>query len=187
MVLFPQIAKTKSIKTRLTELAHTKEGFVTSFDGTKIWYRSVGEGTPMVFCNGLGCSTFYFTYLEDYFKRNHQVVTFDYRGHGRSDPPHVKKNHTLTALKLDLKAVMNGLKIKKAIMLGHSMGTQVLYEFYFNFPKRCLALIPIFGTFQKPMDTFYDSPASKYVFEIIYIFNHLFPKLANKIQEAFSR
>lgn len=178
---FVQTATTKSGRTRLTEMAHTQEGFITSFDGTKIWYRSSGVGTPMVLCNGLGCSTFYFDYLEDYFKKFYRVIIWDYRGHGRSDPPHVKKNHTLNSLKFDLKALMDGLKIKKAIMVGHSMGTQVLYEFYSCFPKRCIALLPVFGTFQRPMDTFYDSPASKYVFEFVYIFNHLFPQLANKI------
>lgn len=172
---------TKSSQSKLIQLSRTIEGTVKSFDGTPIWYKSVGKGVPIVFCNGLGCSTFFFSYLIDYFKRNFQVVMWDYRGHGRSAPPSFKKNHTIKALTLDLKAVMNKLKIKKAILVGHSMGTQVLYEFYSKYPSRCVAIVSCFGTFGKPMDTLYDSPLSKYIFEIIYIFNHLFPRISNLI------
>lgn len=169
----------KSVKPKLLELARTREGYATSYDGTRIWYRSVGKGVPIICSNGLGCSTFYFSYLEEYFKKNFQVITWDYRGHGKSELPKDKKNHTIQSLQNDLKAVMDELGIKKAIMVGHSMGTQVLYEFYKNMPGRCMALIPCFGTFEKPMDTFLNSPLSKYVFEVVYLFNQFFPKVSN--------
>lgn len=179
-----QTSTTQSRKGKLLELVTNREGMTESFDGTKIWYNTVGQGTPIVCCNGLGCSTFYFNYLEKYFKRNFQVITFDYRGHGRSEPPKNKKNHTIDSLVGDLNAVMDALNIKKAILVGHSMGTQVLYEFYSRFPNRCMALIPCFGTFEKPIDTFLNSPASKYVFEVIYIFNHMFPKLSHLLGQT---
>src|SRR3989338_2248623 len=112
--------RTKAVGTRLNQMVHTQEGFARSADGTQIWYRSVGEGIPIVCCNGLGCSTFYFAYLESYFKRSFRIITWDYRGHGRSGKP--KKNHTIAALQQDLKAVLDALEIKKAIFVGHSMG-----------------------------------------------------------------
>ncbi|MDO8518690.1 MAG: alpha/beta hydrolase [Deltaproteobacteria bacterium] len=173
--------KTKPMGSKLSQLAHTQEGFVRSFDGTQIWYRSVGEGLPIVCCNGLGCSTFYFGYLENYFKRNFRVITWDYRGHGKSGKAMLKKNHTIGALKCDLKAVLDKLEVKKAIFVGHSMGVQLLYEFHSEHSRYFAGLISCFGTFEKPMDTFFDSPLSKYVFEVIYIFNHLFPRAANMI------
>ncbi len=166
---------------KLSELAQTREGYTRSFDGTKIWYRSVGKGIPIICCNGLGCSTFYFHYLENYFKRFAQVTTWDYRGHGKSDMPVLRKNHSVQGLVRDLKAVMDILKIKKGILVGHSMGVQVLFEFYRQYPDRVKALISCFGTFGKPMDTFYNTPVSKYLFEVIYIFNQLFPRLSNLI------
>lgn len=172
-------AKTRSSNVKLVDIATTFEGTTESFDGTKIWFRSVGKGAPIICCNGLGCSTFYFSYVESCFRKSHRVITWDYRGHGKSDAPKVKKNHTIKSLIMDLKAVMDELEIDKAILVGHSMGTQVIYEFYSNFPERCVALIPCFGTFGKAMDTFMDSPLSKYVFEMVYIFNHAFPKVAN--------
>lgn len=172
---------TRGRKAKLSTLAQTKEGTTKSYDGTRIWYRSIGFGTPIVCCNGLGCSTFYFNYVENYFKRNYQVITWDYRGHGKSDPPAKRQNHTIHSLLEDLKAVLRALEISKAIMIGHSMGTQVVYEYYSRYPKSCIALIPSFGTFERPMDTFMNFPLSKYFFEVIYTFNHLFPKVSNLI------
>lgn len=173
--------KTKPFGAKLKQLAHTQEGFAKSFDGTPIWYKSVGEGIPIVCCNGLGCSTFYFSYLENYFKRSFRVITWDYRGHGKSGKAILKKNHTIEALQLDLKAVLDKLEINKAIFIGHSMGVQLLYAFHVKYSSYFLGLVSCFGTFEKPMDTFFDSPISKYLFEVIYIFNHLFPKAANLI------
>lgn len=170
-----------SQKSRLQNLARTTETMATSYDGTKIWCRRVGQGLPIICLNGLGCSTFYFSYVEDYLKRTFQVITWDYRGHGLSEPPRVRKNHTIESLVMDLKAVMDVFNIKAALLIGHSMGTQVLYEFYSRFPKRCLALISCFGTFEKPFDTFLNSPLSKYIFEGIYVFNHMFPRTSNLI------
>lgn len=168
-------------KNRLSIMSETAEGWATSYDGTKIAYRSVGKGIPIICCNGLGCSTFYFSYVEEYLKKEHQVITWDYRGHGRSEGPRVRKNHTIDSLIQDLKAVMDTLKIKRGILVGHSMGTQIIYEFYSRYRSRCTALISCFGTFERPIDTFFNSPVSKYVFEFIYIFNHLFPRLSNLI------
>lgn len=174
------MAKTlsESRRGRLVQINQTKEGYTTSFDGTKIWYRSVGKGRPIILCNGLGCSTFYFSYMEKYFKKHFQVITWDYRAHGRSDQPAIRSNHTIDSLTQDLKAVVDALNIEKAIIAGHSMGVQIVYEFYTQYSKHCEALISCFGTFGKPMDTFFNSPLSKYGFEMIYIFNHLFPKAA---------
>lgn len=173
--------RTHESHAKLSQLISNTEGIVRSFDGTKIWYKSVGRGVPIICCNGLGCSTFYFKYLEAYFKRSHQMITWDYRGHGKSEYPKHRKNHTVGALVKDLKGVMETLKIEKAILIGHSMGTQILYEFYSQYPEKVSALVSCFGTFGKPMDTLYNSSLSKYIFEGIYLFNHAFPRLANTI------
>lgn len=174
----------KSIKTglrrpKLAELAKQKEGFAKSFDGTNIWYQVNGKGLPLVFCNGLGCSTFYWTHVESHFRQKAQTILFDWRAHGHSRIPADPENMTVDALISDLKAVLDKLNIEKAVLFGHSMGTQVLYRFYELYPKRVQALVPCFGTYGNMIDTFYDMPFSKYAFEVLYIFNHLFPKTAH--------
>lgn len=179
--------KRKRSTTRRGRLSPITEGHVTSYDGTRIWYQSQGSGTPIIFCNGLGCSTFYWKHIHAYFKKTHQVVLFDWRGHGQSELPKNSKDISVDALTEDLNAVIKVLNIKKAILAGHSMGTQIVYRFYQKYPNRVKALIPCFGTFANPIDTFYNSSNAKHIFKAIYSFNHLFPNLANKVSYLLSK
>lgn len=173
--------KTTKNRTKLVQLVRLKEGDAKSFDGTRIHYRSVGQGVPIVCCNGLGVPTFFWKYLENFFKNTHQVVMWDYRGHGDSAPPKKMANATVTALVEDLKTVLDALQIKKAVLVGYSLGVQVILEFYKRYPGRVSGLIPCLGTYGKPMDTFYNSPFSKYLYEIVTLIGARFPKQGNWI------
>lgn len=179
--------RTTGSRPRLAELSTIHEGYALSFDGTRLWYKSFGSGLPLIFCNGLGCSTFYWKHIYTHFRRSCQTVLFDWRGHGQSGPPRVKKNITIDALADDILAVMKKLRIKRAVLAGHSMGTQVLYRFYEKYPQRVRALIPCCGTFGNAIETFYNTGMSKHFFTGIYVFIHLFPRLANSISHLLSK
>lgn len=172
---------------RLAQLLRLKEGFTHSPDGTSIYYKSVGLGFPIVLCNGMGVSTFFWKYLETAFKHDFQVITWDYRGHGRSAPPQNKNNVSVAALVEDCRAVCDELKVKKALFVGHSLGTQVVLEFYKRHPRYVAGMISCLGTFGRPMDFFYNSPLSKYIFEIFTSFGLVFPKQANFISQLLIR
>jgi len=168
--------------TRLLQLATSQEGFATSFDKTRISFHSSGdESPPIICCNGLGVSTFFWIYLQQHFRFSNQVVTWDYRGHGRSELKRNRKNYKIESLVKDLTAVLDVLKIKKAIFLGHSIGTQVILEFYRKHPKRVAGLIPCFGTYGRLMDTFYNFSFSPLVFRLVYFLGTQFPKQGNLI------
>lgn len=173
--------KTIKNKAKLAQLVRMKEGEVRSFDGTRIFYHSIGQGIPLICCNGLGVPTFFWKFFENFFKHSHQVVIFDYRGHGNSASPKNMKNSTVEALVEDAKAVLDTLEIKKGVFIGFSLGTQVILEFYRSYPKRVSALIPCLGTYGKPMDTFYNSPLSKYLYEVVTFVGTMFPKQGNWI------
>jgi pimeloyl-ACP methyl ester carboxylesterase len=165
----------------LAQLVRLKEGYTQSFDGTEIYYKSVGLGYPVILCNGMGVSTFFWKYLENDFKHDFQVITWDYRGHGRSAPPINKKNVSVHALVEDCRAVLEELKIKKALFVGHSLGTQVVLEFYRVYPKYVGGIVSCLGTFGRPMDFFYNSPISKYAFELFSSLGLIFPKASNVV------
>lgn len=169
-------------KGKLLALASLKEGTVRTFDGTQIAYRSFGMGLPpIVCCNGLGVGTFFWVYLERYFRVSHQVVTWDYRGHGRSELKKNPKNYTLSALVRDLEEVLDTLQIQKAILVGHSLGVQVIFEFYRRHPERVASLIPCFGTYGHPMDNFYNTRLSRHLFRLTYLLSTTFPKQSHWI------
>jgi pimeloyl-ACP methyl ester carboxylesterase len=165
----------------LAQLVRLREGHAQSFDGTEIYYKSIGRGFPIVLCNGMGVSTFFWKYFETHFKHSCQVITWDYRGHGRSSPPKKKGNVNVRALVEDCKAVCDELNVKKALFIGHSLGTQVVLEYYRCYPKQVAGMISCLGTFGRPMDFFYNSPLSKYVFEFCTALGLLFPKQSNFI------
>jgi pimeloyl-ACP methyl ester carboxylesterase len=54
-----------------------------------------------------------------------------------------------------LESVLDRLEIDKAVLLGHSMGVQVILEFYRRHPERVAALIPVCGTSAHAFRTFY--------------------------------
>jgi len=175
-------------KGKLITLADIKEGSVKSFDGTRITYRSIGKGNPaIVCCNGLGVGTFFWVYLEKMFRNSHQVVTWDYRGHGKSELKKDTKSYNLAALVKDCRAVIDDLGLKKAVFIGHSLGVQVIYEVYRHWPERVAALIPCFGTYGHPMDSFYNTRLSRYLFEICYKVATTFPKQGNWISYLLLR
>lgn len=169
-------------KGKLVTLASLKEGTVRSFDGTRIAYRSYGRGRPAIICcNGLGVGTFFWVYLERFFRVSHQVVTWDYRGHGKSELKRNRRHYTLDAMVRDCLAVQNALKIKKGIFLGHSLGVQVILEFYRRHPERVAALVPCFGTYGHPMDNFYNTRLSRYLFRLTYLLSTTLPKQSHWI------
>ncbi|HCH62830.1 MAG TPA: hypothetical protein DFR83_08505, partial [Deltaproteobacteria bacterium] len=70
-------------------------GFVESDDGLRIHWRTIGSGPPVVCCNGVGVSTFFWKYVIADLSQNHRVLVWDYRGHGRSSRDLDFDQHTL--------------------------------------------------------------------------------------------
>lgn len=182
-----KVKVTEKGRGKLVTLSKLREGFVKSFDGTKIAYRSYGKSRGndpvIVCCNGLGVGTFFWTYLEKHFRTSYQVVTWDYRGHGKSDLKKDKKNYSLDAIVRDGKAVLDHLGVKKALFVGHSLGVQVSLEFYRRWPKIFSGMALCFGTYARPLDTFYNIGWSKHLFQIIYAFANIFPSQSNRVSQ----
>ena len=136
-------------------MKEAQEGLVSSFDGTRIHYRAEGEGFPLVACNGVLCSTGYWTYFRRFFRNRCRVVLWDYRGHGNSELPTHLSRMSIGSYCHDLTSVLDVLEIDKAVLLGHSMGVQVILEFYRRHPERVAALLPVCGTSAHAFRTFY--------------------------------
>lgn len=150
-------------------MTQQRAGFARTDDGLQLYYRAVGSGPALVCCNGVGVSTFFFKYIAEHFASTHTVVLWDYRGHGRSSLPSDIPNADLTIPRnaRDLFTVMDALELPSGVLLGHSMGCQVILEATVQQPDRVSGLVPMFGTFGRPLDTFLDNPNSRHVFGVI--------------------
>jgi len=147
-----------------------RAGYARTDDGHQLYYRAVGSGPPMICCNGVGVSTFFFRYIAEHFRKTHTVIVWDYRGHGRSSVPADVPNADLSIERnsRDLEAVRTAAGVRgPAVLLGHSMGCQVILEYARRYPEHTRALVPMFGTFARPLDTFMDNPHSRKLFGVI--------------------
>lgn len=95
--------------------------FITTKDGTQIYYNDWGTGQPVVFSHGWPLSADAF---EDQMfflaSRGYRCIGHDRRGHGRSSQPW--HGNDLDTYADDLAELMQQLDLRDAIHVGHSTG-----------------------------------------------------------------
>lgn len=94
-------------------------------EGVRIAYdvRGSGEQT-LVFIHGWASERGAWREQANYFAQRHRVVTIDLAAHGQSTAGR-RKAWTLASLAADVQAVVERLKLKRVILVGHSMGGPV--------------------------------------------------------------
>ncbi|MGC3001234.1 alpha/beta fold hydrolase [Streptomyces sp. G35A] len=96
--------------------------FVQTPDGTRLAYEDHGQGPPIVFVAGWVLDSDMWEYQIPFFvERGHRCVTFDRRGHGRSDRPSTGYDPDTGAD--DLAALLEHLDLSDVILVGHSAGS----------------------------------------------------------------
>ena len=95
--------------------------YVTTVDGTEIFYKDWGSGQPIVFHHGWPLSADDWDAQMMYFVlRGYRVVAFDRRGHGRSTQ--TSDGHDMDHYAADAAAVVEHLDLREAVHVGHSTG-----------------------------------------------------------------
>jgi pimeloyl-ACP methyl ester carboxylesterase len=112
---------------------------VTNINGIKIYYDIEGKGEPLILIQGFSGRGSDWKFQTSAFKRLYQVITFDNRGVGRSDKP--QGPYTTKLMADDVIGLMDCLNIRKAHILGMSMGGMIAQELAINYPERVMKLI----------------------------------------------
>jgi pimeloyl-ACP methyl ester carboxylesterase len=102
--------------------------FITpSIDGVPITYEVHGEGAlALVFVHGWSCDRSYWRGQLEPFSRRYKVVAIDLAGHGASGTG--RKNYTIESFGADVATVVKKLNLQHIILIGHSMGGDVIAE-----------------------------------------------------------
>jgi non-heme chloroperoxidase len=98
-------------------------GFVTTKDGTEIFYKDWGDknAQPIVFHHGWPLSADdWDTQMLFFLHRGFRVVAHDRRGHGRSSQG--DSGHDMDHYAADASAVFEHLDLKNSVHIGHSTG-----------------------------------------------------------------
>jgi pimeloyl-ACP methyl ester carboxylesterase len=115
-------------------------GRVPSSDGVTIVYEARGEGAPaLVFVHGWSCDRSYWRAQVESFSREYRVVAVDLAGHGDSGTE--RATWTIESFGEDVAAVVRDLEIERAVLIGHSMGGDVIVEAARRLPGRVAGLI----------------------------------------------
>ncbi|HSG15495.1 MAG TPA: alpha/beta fold hydrolase [Anaerolineae bacterium] len=104
-----------------------------SVDDINIYYEIHGSGDPLVLINGLGYDLWMWHKMLPDLADHFQVIVFDNRGAGRSDKPTGPYNVQMLAD--DLTGLLAALDIKRAAVMGHSMGGFVAQALILSQPK----------------------------------------------------
>jgi pimeloyl-ACP methyl ester carboxylesterase len=129
-------------------------------DGTRIAWTSTGAGAPPVLLtDGIGCAGWIWRRLVPVLAAGRRVIHWNYRGHGASGPPPDPERATVDDCVRDLLAVLDASRAGPAVLIGHSMGVQVVLEAAARAPARVAGLVLVCGAPGRLLDTFHDSTA----------------------------
>lgn len=103
-----------------------------------------GEGTPIVFLHGVTDSWPAFAPLLAHLPASQRAFAVSQRGHGHSSRP--ADDYTIPAMAADVRAFLDAMDIRQAIVAGHSMGSMVAQQFAVDHPDRLAGLV-LMGAF----------------------------------------
>jgi pimeloyl-ACP methyl ester carboxylesterase len=109
-------------------------------DGIQFYYRDEGTGVPFFFQHGLGADlTQPFSLCQP--SPRIRLIGFDARAHGQTKPVGPEDKICFNTFADDLRALMDHLQLKQAIVGGISMGAAITLNFTLRNPTRVLGLV----------------------------------------------
>ena len=110
-------------------------------DGVKIWYEVHGSGPTLLLSHGFTASTQMWKRQLGALGERYQLVTWDMRGHGRSDYPTDPELYSEEATVEDMVGILDALGVKRAAVAGLSLGGYMSLAFHLSHPERVSALL----------------------------------------------
>lgn len=130
---------------------------LASYDGTQLRLYEGGNpnGPPVVLVNGLGGNITTWRPLIRALEAEHHVLCFDYRGLFGSMPA-VNGDYSIESHARDLRHVLDTFGLERPLLVGWSMGVQVILEHLRTQPHRASGFVAINGTPGAPFRTAFD-------------------------------
>jgi non-heme chloroperoxidase len=119
-------------------------GFVTTSDGTEIFYKDWGKGQPIVFHHGWPLSADdWDAQMLFFLDKGFRVIAHDRRGHGRSSQ--TDTGNEMDTYAADVLAVVEKLGLKDAVHVGHSTGGGEVARYVAKYGKGRVAKAALLG------------------------------------------
>ncbi|MCW5623529.1 MAG: alpha/beta hydrolase [Burkholderiales bacterium] len=118
--------------------------FISTQDGTQIFYKDWGSGRPVVFSHGWPLDAdAWDPQMLFLLQHGYRVIAHDRRGHGRSSQP--AEGHEMNTFADDLAALLDKLDLKDATLVGHSTGGGEVTRYVGRHGTRRVAKVVLIG------------------------------------------
>lgn len=126
-------------RARRIQLPPGRPAIVRGADGTRLHTEVFGpqDGYPIVLAHGITCAINVWHEQINDLARDHRVIAFDHRGHGRSGVP-PRGHYSLNHLASDLDSVLEATLApgERAVIAGHSMGGIAITSWAERYPHK---------------------------------------------------
>ena len=114
--------------------------------------ESLGEGPPIVLCHGITATRRYVVHGSKLLsRRGFELITYDARAHGESEPAPAAEGYGYDRLLADLERVVeHGAGEREFLLGGHSMGAHTAVAYALEHPERLAGLVVIGPVFTGP-------------------------------------
>jgi pimeloyl-ACP methyl ester carboxylesterase len=123
-------------------------------DEVKLVGEAIGEGSPVVLCHGLTATRRQVVHGSMALPRaGHEVISYDARGHGDSDPAPPGSGYGYPQMIADLEAVVaQTVGEDRFVLAGHSMGSHTAVGYALEHPQRIAGLVMIGPVYMGGLD-----------------------------------
>jgi non-heme chloroperoxidase len=119
--------------------------YVQTRDGTQLFRRDWGAGAPLVFLSGWALPSDFWSYqMAPLSERNLRCISYDRRGHGRSDDP--GRGYDYDTLADDLADVLEALDLDEVTLVAHSMAGGEAVRYLTRHGSKRVARLALVGT-----------------------------------------
>ena len=150
-------------KTRADESAHPPVGKFITVDGVRLHYIEEGSGNPIILIHGnaMMVQDFITSGLVKRLAATNRVIAFDRPGFGYSDRPRTKSWSADRQGEL-LAQALTALGITSAVIVGHSIGTQIALAMALDHPSVANRLVLLSGYYypETRMDAMLATPTT---------------------------
>jgi pimeloyl-ACP methyl ester carboxylesterase len=117
--------------------------YLDTDDGVSISYETYGSGggDTLLLSHGFGSSQRAWASNVNALASGRRCVTWDVRGHGRSDSPAAQEAYSAAACVADMAALLDEVDADRAVLGGLSLGGYLSLAFYIAHPARVRALV----------------------------------------------
>ena len=108
-------------------------------NGIRLYYEETGKGTPIVWVHEFADDLHGWEGQLQYFSRRYRCIAYNARGYPPSDVPKSAAKYSQAIATDDIANVMRHLKIRKAHIIGCSMGAYATLHFALRYARMAIS------------------------------------------------